>query len=163
MRVLLIDNYDSFTYNLLQFLEELGAEVEVIRNDAIAVEAIARKAPDRILISQGPGTPEKAGISVELVNRMPGKIPILGVCLGHQAIAVAFGGRWIHAPSLVHGKTSLIRHEGRGVFAGLPDPFEAARYHSLVVDRATLPACLEETAWTAGPEGGRVIMGLRHK
>ena len=163
MRVLLVDNYDSFTYNLLQYLEELGASVEVFRNDKITVAGIARKAPDRIVISPGPGTPERSGITIELVRELGPTIPTLGVCLGHQAIAVAFGGRWIHAPELVHGKTSPIRHDGKGVFAGLPDPFEAARYHSLVVDAQAFPDCLEATAWSEARTGERLVMGLRHR
>ncbi len=167
-RVVLVDNYDSFTYNLLQYLEELGAAVEVVRNDADTVEGIAARGPTHLVISPGPGTPERAGISVPLIRDLAGRIPILGVCLGHQAMAVAWGGRWVHAPTLVHGKSSPIRHDGRGIFSGIPDPFEAARYHSLAVDGTTLPERLEVTAWTeegGRVEGGgvRVIMGLRHK
>lgn len=160
--VVLIDNYDSFTYNLLHALEELGAAVDVVRNDADTVGGIAAREPTHLVISPGPGTPERAGVSVPLIREMAGRIPILGVCLGHQAVAVAWGGRWIGAPTLVHGKTSLVRHAGRGLFEGIPDPFEAARYHSLVVDAATLPEDLEITAWV-DEGGGRVIMAMRHR
>lgn len=161
-RVVLVDNYDSFTYNLLQYLEELGASVEAVRNDAETVPGIAAKEPTHIVISPGPGTPERSGISIPLIRDIAGKVPILGVCLGHQAMAVAWGGRWVQAPRLVHGKSSLVRHGGGGIFSGIPDPFEAARYHSLAVDETTLPGCLEVTAWAE--EGAeRVIMGMRHK
>ncbi|HNQ35009.1 MAG TPA: aminodeoxychorismate/anthranilate synthase component II [bacterium] len=156
---LLIDNYDSFTYNIFQALSELGARVKVVRNDRIESAAISRLRPDRIIISPGPGRPEDAGISVEVIRRFAGKLPILGVCLGHQAIGYAFGGRIIRAPTLMHGKVSMIRHRGQGVFLGLPDPFEATRYHSLVVDRKSLPASLQVTAWT---DSG-LIMGLQHE
>ena len=162
VRLLLLDNYDSFTYNLLQYLEELGASVDVIRNDAATVDGIATRKPTHLVISPGPGTPERAGISVPLIRESAGRIPILGVCLGHQAMAVAWGGRWVGAPTLVHGKASPVRHTGRGIFAGIPDPFEAARYHSLTVDEATLPDCLEVTAWT-GEGPGRVVMAMRHR
>jgi anthranilate synthase component 2 len=159
VKVLLVDNYDSFTYNLYQYLGELGAEVEVRRNDQISVsEALAGK-PDRIVISPGPGNPDQAGISLELVRSVPADLPLLGVCLGHQALGQAFGGKIVRAPSLMHGKTSEIGHDGRGVFAGLPQPFTATRYHSLVVARETVPDCLEVSAWTA--DG--VVMGLRHR
>jgi anthranilate synthase/aminodeoxychorismate synthase-like glutamine amidotransferase len=159
VKVLLLDNYDSFTYNLYQYLGELGAEVEVSRNDQIGVEeALARK-PDRIVISPGPGNPDQAGISLELVRRVPPDLPLLGVCLGHQALGQAFGGKVVRAPVLMHGKTSEIAHDGRGVFEGLPQPFTATRYHSLVVARETVPDCLEVSAWT---EDG-VVMGLRHR
>jgi anthranilate synthase/phosphoribosyltransferase len=155
--ILLVDNYDSFTFNLYQYLGELGAEVEVVRNDALTVdEALARK-PEKIVISPGPGTPDQAGISLELVRRAD--VPVLGVCLGHQALGQAFGGRVVRAPKLMHGKTSEIRHDGRSLFAGLPDPFTATRYHSLVVAPDSIPDCLEVSAWT---DGG-VVMGLRHK
>jgi anthranilate phosphoribosyltransferase len=155
--ILLIDNYDSFTFNLDQYLGELGAEVCVVRNDALSVgEALARK-PEKIVISPGPGTPDQAGISLELVRRA--EVPVLGVCLGHQAIGQAFGGRVVRAPKLMHGKTSEIRHDGRTIFAALPDPFTATRYHSLVVAPESVPACLEVSAWT---DGG-VVMGLRHR
>jgi anthranilate synthase component 2 len=162
--LLMIDNYDSFTYNLVQYLGELGAEVEVARNDQIDVAAIERLAPSHIVISPGPGTPDDAGISMEVIRRLGGRIPILGVCLGHQAIGQAFGGRVVHARMIMHGKTSMIHHRGQGVFRGLPEPFEATRYHSLVVERSGLPECLEMTAWTeTAPGAVDEIMGLRHK
>jgi anthranilate synthase component 2 len=157
--LLMIDNYDSFTYNLVQYLGELGVEVKVVRNDAIAVDEVARLKPERIVISPGPCTPKEAGISVPLIERLAGKIPILGVCLGHQAIGQAFGGRIVHAGKVMHGKVSAIRHDGRGVFRELPDGFTATRYHSLAIERASLPACLEVSAWTEDGE----IMGVRHK
>lgn len=162
VRVLLVDNYDSFTYNLLQYLEELGAIVEPVRNDALSVAEAAGRAPDRIVISPGPGTPERSGISVPLIRALAGRIPILGVCLGHQAIAVAFGGRWRGAPGLVHGKSTPVEHDGAGIFKGLSNPFEAARYHSLVVEEASLPDALRITAWSGEP-GGRIVMGLAHR
>ena len=158
-RIFMIDNYDSFTYNLVQELGELGAAVEVARNDAFEVADIARAAPDGIVISPGPGTPDDAGLSSAVVAELGGDIPILGVCLGHQCIGEVFGGHIIRAPELLHGKTSQVHHDGAGVFAGLPSPFIATRYHSLVVDERTLPAELEVTARTA--EG--LIMGLRHR
>jgi len=157
--LLVIDNYDSFTYNLVQYLAELGQEVEVVRNDEIPTAAIARRAPTHIVISPGPCTPNEAGISLETIKEYAGKIPILGVCLGHQSIGQAFGGKVVRARQVMHGKTSPIFHEGRGVFAGLPSPFEATRYHSLLVERDSLPDCLEVTARTAEDE----IMGLRHR
>jgi len=157
--ILLIDNYDSFTYNLFQYLSELGAEVMVARNDRITIEDVAAMRPRGIVISPGPCTPREAGISVELVRRLAGEVPILGVCLGHQCIGEAFGGRVVGAGEIVHGKTSLIYHTGRGVLRGLPDPFPAVRYHSLVVERDSLPEELEVTAWT---EKG-LVMGLRHR
>ena len=157
MRVLVIDNYDSFTFNLVQYLGELGADTVVVKNDAIDLAGIATLAPDGVLVSPGPCTPSDAGISLEAVAHAT--VPVLGVCLGHQAIGQAFGGNVVRAGRLMHGRTSPILHEGRGVFKGLPSPFEATRYHSLIVDRATLPACLEITAWTAEGE----IMGVRHK
>jgi anthranilate synthase/aminodeoxychorismate synthase-like glutamine amidotransferase len=157
--ILLLDNYDSFTYNLAQYLGELGCNVEVHRNDKISVEEIARRKPDRIVISPGPCTPQEAGISVELIQKLAGKFPILGVCLGHQAIGAAFGGRIIRAPKLFHGKTSQIHHDGRNIFASLPDPFTATRYHSLIVERKSLPGDLTISAET---EDG-IIMGMRHK
>ena len=157
--ILLLDNYDSFTYNLAQYLGELGGTLEVHRNDKISVEEIARRKPERIVISPGPCTPQEAGISVELVQKLADKFPILGVCLGHQAIGAAFGAKIIRAPQLFHGKTSEIEHDGKGVFRGLANPFSATRYHSLVVDRKTLPRSLEISAETK--DG--VIMGLRHR
>ena len=157
--MLIIDNYDSFTYNLVQELGELGADPVVYRNDAIDVSGIIAEQPDALLISPGPGRPESAGISCAAIEALAGTMPILGVCLGHQAIGMVFGGHVIAAPTLMHGKTSSIRHAGVGVFAGLPDPFVATRYHSLIVDRATLPDVLEVTAWT---DDG-VIMGVRHR
>ncbi len=161
--ILMIDNYDSFTWNLVQYLGELGAKVKVVRNDEIAVGDIDRIAPERIVLSPGPCTPNEAGISLEVVHRYSGQLPLLGVCLGHQTIGQAFGGRIVHAREIMHGKTSLIHHTGEGVFAGLDDPFEATRYHSLVIERASLPACLQETAWTETAAGGRdEIMGIQH-
>jgi anthranilate synthase/aminodeoxychorismate synthase-like glutamine amidotransferase len=157
--ILLLDNYDSFTYNLAQYLGELGCQVEVHRNDRISVEQIAQRKPERIVISPGPCTPQEAGISVELIQTLAGKFPILGVCLGHQAIGAAYGGKIVPAPKLFHGKTSQIRHNGKGVFADLANPFTATRYHSLIVERKSLPRELEITAET---DDG-VIMGLRHR
>ena len=157
--LLVIDNYDSFTYNLVQYLGELGQEIRVVRNDEIAAADIAGLAPSHVVISPGPCTPNEAGISLEVIRQYAGKIPILGVCLGHQSIGQAFGGNVIRARRVMHGKTSPILHEGRGVFSGLPSPFEATRYHSLLVERESLPACLEITARTAEDE----IMGLRHR
>jgi anthranilate synthase component II len=157
--VLLVDNYDSFTYNLYQYLGELGASLRVVRNDELSAEAAVASGPARIVISPGPGTPDQAGITLELIRRAAGKIPVLGVCLGHQALGQAFGGRVSRAPKLMHGKTSQIHHGGRGVFAGLPDPFTATRYHSLVVERDSVPDALEVTAWT---DDG-IVMGLRHR
>lgn len=157
--LLMIDNYDSFTYNLVQYLAELGQEVKVVRNDAIDLGEVERLAPDYIVISPGPCTPNEAGISLALIKAFAGRIPILGVCLGHQCIGQAYGGRIVHAKALMHGKTSSIYHAGKGVFRGLPNPFTATRYHSLVIERQGLPACLEVTAWTEDGE----IMGVRHK
>ena len=157
--ILLLDNYDSFTYNLAQYLGELGCEVEVHRNDRISVEQITQRKPERIVISPGPCTPQEAGICVELIQKLTGKIPILGVCLGHQAIGAAFGGKIIRAPKLFHGKTSAIRHDGSGVFRGLPNPFTATRYHSLIVERKSLPAELQVTAETDDD----IIMGMQHR
>jgi anthranilate synthase/aminodeoxychorismate synthase-like glutamine amidotransferase len=159
IRLVLIDNYDSFTYNLFQYLGELGAETRVVRNDELTAAAVLAEHPDRIVISPGPGTPDQAGISLELVRLAAGQVPLLGVCLGHQSIGQAFGGRVVRAPKLMHGKTSSIHHDGRTLFASLPSPFTATRYHSLVVAREDLPDCLEVSAWT---EDG-VVMGLRHK
>ena len=158
MRLLMIDNYDSFTFNLVQYLGELGAECDVVRNDSIPVEAVQQRDPDAVVISPGPCTPKEAGISVETVRRYAGHLPILGVCLGHQSIASAFGGKVVAARALMHGKTSLIQHAGQGIFKGLPNPFEATRYHSLAVERESLPPELEVTARTEDNE----IMGLRH-
>jgi anthranilate synthase component 2 len=157
--ILLLDNYDSFTYNLAQYLGELGCQVEVHRNDRISVQQIAQRKPERIVISPGPCTPQEAGICVELVQKLAGKLPILGVCLGHQAIAAAFGGKIVRAPKLFHGKTSQIRHDGSGVFRGLPNPFTATRYHSLIVERKSLPAKLKVTA--EADDG--IIMGMKHR
>lgn len=162
MKILLIDNYDSFTFNLLQYLGELKCEIEVRRNDEISVQEIAEKAPAGIVISPGPCTPDVAGISVEVVKQLSGKVPIFGVCLGHQAIAAAFGGSVIRAPEIVHGKTSEISHDDKGVFKGLPEPFTATRYHSLCVDPDSVPQELEVTATVANSEF-ELIMGLRHK
>ena len=158
-KVLIIDNYDSFTYNLVQYLGELGAEPVVFRNDRITLQEMEALAPERLVISPGPCTPKEAGISVAAIRHFAGRIPILGVCLGHQAIGEAFGGRVVRAGRLMHGKTSWIRHDGRTIYRGLPNPFEATRYHSLVVERESLPECLEVTAET--PEGE--LMGIRHK
>ena len=157
--LLMIDNYDSFTYNLVQYLGELGEDVRVARNDEITLEEIERLAPARIVISPGPCTPNEAGVSLPLLARFSGRIPILGVCLGHQAIGQAFGGKVVHARALMHGKVSPIFHEGKGVFRGLPSPFDATRYHSLAIERASCPDCLEITAWTGDGE----IMGVRHR
>ncbi len=157
--LLMIDNYDSFTYNLVQYLRELGEEVVVHRNDKISLAEIDRLGPRRLVISPGPCTPNEAGISVEAIRKFAGKLPILGVCLGHQSIGQAFGGRIVRADRLMHGKTSPVFHDGRELFSGLPDPFAATRYHSLLVERETLPDSLEITAWTAEGE----IMGLRHR
>jgi anthranilate synthase/aminodeoxychorismate synthase-like glutamine amidotransferase len=157
--IVMIDNYDSFTYNLVQYLEELGATVEVYRNDRITVEGIARRDPEALVISPGPKTPLEAGITLDAVRAFSGRLPILGVCLGHQAIGQAFGGRIVRAPTLMHGKTSRIEHDGETIFQGLPNPFEATRYHSLVVDPASVPGDLQVSATT---DGG-VIMGLRHR
>jgi len=157
--ILVIDNYDSFTYNLVQYLGELGAEIEVRRNDQTSLEEIERMSPERIVISPGPKTPTEAGICLDLIEKFSGRQPILGVCLGHQAIGQAFGGKVIRAPEIMHGKTSNIAHDGKTVFAGLPNPFPATRYHSLIVERESLPACLEISA--TSPDG--LIMGLRHK
>jgi anthranilate synthase component 2 len=157
--LLMIDNYDSFTYNLVQYFGELGQEVVVYRNDEIDLDRVAALAPTHIVVSPGPCTPNEAGISVPLIQRFAGKVPILGVCLGHQSIGQAFGGKIVHAKQLMHGKTSQIHHRGVGVFRGLPNPFRATRYHSLVIERESLPDCLEITAWTEDDE----IMGVRHK
>ena len=157
--LLMIDNYDSFTYNLVQYLGELGETVVVHRNDEITLDEIAALKPDRIVVSPGPCTPNEAGVSVPLIKEFAGKIPILGVCLGHQSIGQAFGGKIVHAQQLMHGKTSQIHHKSEGVFKALPNPYRATRYHSLVIERGSLPDCLEVTAWTDDGE----IMGVRHK
>jgi anthranilate synthase component II len=162
--LLMIDNYDSFTFNLVQYLAEFGEEVKVVRNDALDVAGIRALKPSRIMISPGPGTPDDAGVSLAVLRELGGEIPVFGVCLGHQAIGQAFGGKVVRAKQIMHGKTSPVRHLGTGVFAGLPDPFEATRYHSLVVEQASLPACLEITAWTENADGSiDEIMGLRHR
>ena len=157
--LLMIDNYDSFTYNLVQYFGELGEDVKVVRNDEISLDEVAAMKPDHIVVSPGPCTPNEAGISVPLIERFAGRIPLLGVCLGHQSIGQAFGGRIVHARELMHGKTSAISHNGQGVFRSLPNPFLATRYHSLVIERESLPDCLEITAWTEDGE----IMGVRHR
>ena len=157
--LLMIDNYDSFTYNLVQYLAEIGQEVEVVRNDKISIEEINKLNPRYIVISPGPCTPNEAGISLELIEAFKGKIPILGVCLGHQSIGQAFGGKIIHAQTIMHGKTSKIFHNNKGVFRGIKDPFVATRYHSLVIEKQTLPNCFDITAWTDDNE----IMGIKHK
>jgi len=159
LAVLLIDNYDSFTYNLYQYLGELGAQTRVVRNDEIGVGEALASHPDRIVISPGPGTPDQAGLSLELIREAAGRVAVLGVCLGHQALGQAFGGKIVRAPTLMHGKTSEIAHDGRSLFSGLPQPFTATRYHSLIVARETLPDCLEVSAWT---DDG-LVMGLRHR
>ncbi|MFT3791079.1 MAG: aminodeoxychorismate/anthranilate synthase component II [Rudaea sp.] len=162
--ILMIDNYDSFTYNLVQYLGELGEDVRVVRNDELTVAQIAKLAPEKIVISPGPCTPNEAGVSLEVIEKLGGRVPILGVCLGHQAIGQAFGGKVVRARTIMHGKTSPIHHKNIGVFAGLPNPFEATRYHSLIVEKDTLPACLEVTAWTRHADGSvDEIMGLRHR
>ncbi len=157
--LLMIDNYDSFTYNLVQYFGELGQDLKVYRNNKITIAEIERLKPDRIVISPGPCTPKEAGISIDVIRHFAGTVPILGVCLGHQSIGEAFGGDVIRAPYLMHGKTSMIRHDGKTIFSGLPNPFEATRYHSLIIKRETMPSVLEVTAWT---DDG-VIMGVRHK
>ena len=162
--LLMIDNYDSFTFNLVQYLQELGAEVRVERNDALTVDEIEKLAPERIVVSPGPCTPDQAGVSMAVIERLGATTPILGVCLGHQAMGQVYGGDVVRAGRIMHGKTSPIRHEGKGVFAGLPDGFDATRYHSLVVEKTSLPACLEVTAWTENEDGSmEEIMGLRHR
>lgn len=158
--LLMIDNYDSFTYNIVQYLAELGAEVKVYRNDAISIDEIKRLCPERIVISPGPGSPEHAGISVDLIRDFAGKLPLLGVCLGHQSIGYAFGGKIVRAKTLMHGKTSRIKHNGKDLFKGLPNPFVATRYHSLVIEKESCPDCLEVTATS---EDDHEIMAVRHK
>lgn len=157
--LIMIDNYDSFTYNLVQYLGELGEDVKTFRNDEISLAEIESMQPDRIMISPGPGTPDQAGISLSVIEHFAGKLPLMGVCLGHQSIGQAYGGKVVHAQSIMHGKTSLVKHLDTGVFADIPNPFLVTRYHSLVVERESLPDCLEVTAWTDDGE----IMGLRHK
>lgn len=162
--ILMIDNYDSFTYNLVQYFGELGADVKVIRNDEISVAEIAALAPQKIVISPGPCTPNEAGISIETIKTFAGKIPLLGVCLGHQSIGQAFGGKVIRAPYVMHGKTSPVHHKNTGVFKGLKNPFQATRYHSLVIEKESIPDCLEITAWTQNDDGSMAeIMGVKHK
>ena len=162
--LLMVDNYDSFTYNVVQYLGELGADVKVVRNDEISCDDIVKLAPEKIVISPGPCTPNEAGISLELVERFAGKIPLLGICLGHQSIGQAFGGKVVRAREVMHGKTSPIYHNSTGVFTGLKNPYEATRYHSLVVERESLPECFDITAWTQHEDGSMdEIMGLRHK
>lgn len=163
-RIVMIDNYDSFTYNLVQYLGELGADVTVVRNDQATVEDLENLSPDKLVVSPGPCTPKEAGISVAAILRFAGRIPILGVCLGHQSIGYAFGGNIIHAKSIMHGKTSQVYHREEGVFHGLGNPFTATRYHSLVIEQSSLPDCLEITAWTQDEKGQLdEIMGVRHK
>ncbi len=157
--LLMIDNYDSFTYNLVQYLGELGEDVKVARNDELTVDEIERMSPARVVLSPGPCTPNEAGVCLDLIDRFAGRVPILGVCLGHQAIGQAFGGKVVHAKELMHGKVSRIHHSGAGVFRGLPTPYDATRYHSLAIERASCPADLEVTAWTEDGE----IMGVRHR
>jgi anthranilate synthase component 2 len=160
----MIDNYDSFTYNLVQYLGELGADVRVYRNDCITLEEIEVLQPERIVISPGPCTPNEAGVSIDTIKAFAGRVPILGVCLGHQSIGQAFGGKIVHAGAIMHGKTSMIFHNDTGVFSGLPNPLEATRYHSLVIERSSLPDCLEVTAWTTDEAGDMdEIMGVRHR
>jgi anthranilate synthase component II len=162
--LLMIDNYDSFTFNLVQYFQQLGAQVQVVRNDAMSVEEIAALKPERIVISPGPGNPDQAGVSLAVIEQLGPQIPLLGVCLGHQAIGQVFGGHVIRAGKIMHGKVSAMRHHGRGVFTGLPDGYTATRYHSLVVDKDRLPDCLEITAWTENEDGSmEEVMGLRHK
>ncbi|HVV96948.1 MAG TPA: aminodeoxychorismate/anthranilate synthase component II [Rhodanobacteraceae bacterium] len=162
--LLMIDNYDSFTWNLVQYFGELGEDVRVIRNDDMTLDALRRLEPASIVVSPGPCTPNEAGVSLEVIEKLAGSVPILGVCLGHQAIGQAFGGKVVRARGIMHGKTSMIHHDGKGVFRGLPNPFEATRYHSLVVEESSLPECLEVSAWTIDRDGARdEIMGLRHR
>jgi anthranilate synthase component 2 len=162
--LLMIDNYDSFTWNLVQYFGELGEDVRVIRNDEMTLDALRALKSSGIVISPGPGTPDHAGVSLEVIGKLAGVVPVLGVCLGHQAIGQAFGGKVVRAKQIMHGKTSLVHHDGRGLFSGLPDPFEATRYHSLVVEQSSLPDCLEISAWTRNADGSiDEIMGLRHR
>ena len=162
--ILMIDNYDSFTYNLVQYFGELGADVKVVRNDEITVEEIAALAPEKIVLSPGPCTPTEAGVSIDTIKTFAGKIPLLGVCLGHQSIGQALGGKVIRAPFVMHGKTSPVYHNNKGVFTGLKNPFQATRYHSLVIEKESIPDCLEITAWTQNEDGSIAeIMGVKHK
>ncbi|MGA7059115.1 MAG: aminodeoxychorismate/anthranilate synthase component II [Terriglobales bacterium] len=161
--VFVLDNYDSFTYNLVQYLGELGAQVEVRRNNEVTIGEIEAMHPERIVVSPGPCTPQEAGISIELICHFAGKLPLLGVCLGHQAIGAAFGGEVVRAKNLMHGKTSQVEHDGKTIFRGLPSPMTATRYHSLIVSEKNLPSDLEVSAWTSDKDGTRVIMGLRHR
>ena len=161
--IFVLDNYDSFTYNLVQYIGEMGEEIEVRRNDQVTVEEVAAMAPDKIVISPGPCTPREAGISIELIRQLAGKVPLLGVCLGHQAIGEAFGGHVVRAPHLMHGKTSAVVHDNKTIFQGLPQPMTATRYHSLIVEEKNLPPELEVSAWTTEKDGTRTIMGLRHR
>jgi anthranilate synthase/aminodeoxychorismate synthase-like glutamine amidotransferase len=161
--VFVLDNYDSFTYNLVQYIGELGEQVEVRRNDEVTTAELESMRPQKILISPGPCTPQEAGVSMELIQHFAGKVPILGVCLGHQAIGAAFGGEIVRAPHLMHGKTSAVNHDGKTIFSGLPTPMTATRYHSLIVEEKTLPGELEVSAWTTEKDGRRTIMGLRHR
>jgi anthranilate synthase/aminodeoxychorismate synthase-like glutamine amidotransferase len=161
--IFVLDNYDSFTYNLVQYLGELGAEVEVRRNDQITPEEVEAMHPERIVLSPGPRTPQQAGITIPLIRHFAGKLPLLGVCLGHQAIGAAFGGNIVRAPHLMHGKTSAVQHDGKTIFEGLPSPMTATRYHSLIVEERKLPADLEVSAWATEKDGSRTIMGLRHR
>ena len=161
--VFVLDNYDSFTYNLVQYLGELGAQVEVRRNDQVTIDQVDAMRPERIVVSPGPCTPHEAGISIELIRHFAGKTPVLGVCLGHQAIGEAFGGQVVRAPNLMHGKTSPVMHDNKTVFQGLPMPMTATRYHSLIVEETNLPEDLEVSAWTTEKDGTRTIMGLRHR
>jgi anthranilate synthase/aminodeoxychorismate synthase-like glutamine amidotransferase len=161
--VFVLDNYDSFTYNLVQYLGEMGAEVVVRRNDQLTVDEVETLQPERIVISPGPCTPQEAGISIDVFRRFAGKVPVLGVCLGHQALGAAFGGKVVRAPHLMHGKTSQVTHDGKTVFANLKSPFTATRYHSLIVEKESLPEELEVSAWTMEPDGSKTIMGLRHR
>ena len=164
MRLLMVDNYDSFTFNLVQYLQELGAEVRVERNDALSVAQIEALAPDKIVISPGPCTPNEAGVSLDVLRELGPRIPVFGVCLGYQALGQVYGGKVVRAGRIMHGKTSPIHHEGKGAFAGLPTPFEATRYHSLVVEKTSVPDCLEATAWTENDDGSvEELMGLRHR
>jgi anthranilate synthase/aminodeoxychorismate synthase-like glutamine amidotransferase len=161
--VFVLDNYDSFTYNLVQYLGELGADVEVRRNDQVTVAEVEAMHPERIVVSPGPCTPQEAGISIDLIRHFTGRVPVLGVCLGHQALGAAFGGEVVRAPHLMHGKTSEVQHDGKTIFCSLPSPMTATRYHSLIVSEKGLPAELEVSAWTTEKDGSRTIMGLRHK